>query len=103
MEKNVLTEEEIGARFTALEFALEVIYANWLSGMVLEASDALKIDIVNRMDRAYGPITADPVEIEQMQQSVARAKQIMERFVYKVGRRELEIRQRLSQGHPSQP
>jgi hypothetical protein len=95
--------EEVFARLSMLEFALEVIYANWLAGRPAKESEAFRRDLVEKNKRGYGRLTVDPQAVESMQRIVQRSNKMMERFAHKVATREREFREQRTPGRPGRP
>lgn len=84
-------EVQVAARFTALEFVLEVMIANQLAFMPAEASEDFKQALLDR--QAY--ISRGPVDVNVMQAISAASEQVLQNFVTKVADREADIRDQL--------
>jgi hypothetical protein len=84
--------DEIAARLTMLEFAIEVMAANALRFMPeADASGALKT-FVDRFDRSYGVMTGDPLEAQRIVATTELAKANAARLAEKIERRLQEFR-----------
>ena len=86
--------DEAFARLGALEFAVEVLMANELARMSIEASAQFKEDFVRVSKKGYGPLTGDETLARQMQAIARRSEEIAKRLIEKVARREIDIRGR---------
>jgi hypothetical protein len=85
--------KQLANLWTAHEFFLEVMYANWLAQMPELNAEHMLTDLRNRMKRAYSAPGADQQASGDFGLQIARdAEQMMDRFLQKVGGRTAEIR-----------
>lgn len=88
--------EEAFARLSMMEFLLEVVMANQLMDVPQGVSDQVKRDLVETMQRAYGPLTGDIETAKRMAAIADRSVEMLEHFLQKLARREAELRARRS-------
>jgi hypothetical protein len=90
-------DEEDSARFTMLEFAVEVILANMAAGWPAHASEAFKADFKDRMRKGYSSSPMDDThEVAQYKRIMERSAEMGDHFIDKVARREAGIRKHLA-------
>ena len=83
---------EIAARLTLLEFALEVLFAREMASLPSDQSKHAKAAFLDLMSRPYGALTGDMQEAQQLRTIADRSVELAERFVHKVTAREATLR-----------
>jgi hypothetical protein len=94
----LLTENElIAARLMMLEFAIEIIWANNLAHADIQTSAKVKDDFLRLMQKPYGRMTGDREQALKMRAIALQSCEDAKRFVAKVQRREVLIREQIVQ------
>lgn len=95
--------DDTAARITALEFALEIMWATQLAHTHPEQSAQVKEQYVAAMARPYGPLTSDPAQAHRMRgMSLAAAKHAAN-LAMKVWRHENQLRAQTTQAPTRRP
>lgn len=84
--------DEIAARLTMIEFALEVLFAREMASLPADLSEHAKAAFIEIMSRPYGAMTGDINEAQQLRAIAERSVELAERFVHKVTAREAFLR-----------
>ena len=81
-------KDELSARMTLIEFAIEVLMANQLTHRPEQESAKFKEDFIAAMGRPYGAITSDLDEAARMRSISERSVMLAQQMIDKVLRRE---------------
>lgn len=86
------TADEVGARLTMIEFALEILFAREIASLPAEASEQAKQTFIELMTRPYDETTGEQNESGSVRAISEQTVEFAKQFVHKVSEREAFLR-----------